>query len=66
MAPTESKPTPGTPTKPGVRSTEFWLAVVALVGVVVLAALGRLEGDVIAIATGLISAGYSTGRGLAK
>ena len=53
-------------TKPGIKSTELWLAVAAMVIVGGLAYAGKLDGDAVAAVMGLATAGYSTSRGLAK
>lgn len=52
--------------KPGYKSTELWLALGAMLVVVVLAITGRMDGDAVAAVMGLATAGYSTSRGLAK
>ena len=52
--------------KPGIKTTELWLALAAMTVVVVLAITGRMDGDAVAAVMGLATAGYSASRGMAK
>jgi len=52
--------------KPGTRTTEFWLALAALLCASVLLGLDKIDATVwVAVAAG-VSGFYSVGRGLAK
>lgn len=51
--------------KPGWRSSEFWLTVLVIVGTAALVALGK-DPSVFVAGAGLASGGYSMGRGKTK
>lgn len=50
--------------KPGWKSTEFWLAALAMTGGFVLMIKGQVEAGTTLVGVG--SAGYAASRGLAK
>ena len=52
--------------KPGIRTTEFALSVLVLVAATALLFAGKLDADAWKWAVGLVAAGYSVSRGLAK
>lgn len=54
------------PVKPGIRTTELWLAVLTDVGAVAAAAAGVLPARWAAVASAVSTAAYSLARGLAK
>ncbi len=49
----------------GMRTSEFWVSLVVIVGGTVLAAIGKLTPEWTALATGTTGA-YAVARGLAK
>jgi hypothetical protein len=68
-----SEPIPPTPTKPGYKTTEFWLSTAAIVigllyaaGVVAPEGTDALSKAIAFGATALAALGYSVSRGLAK
>jgi len=54
------------PVKPGVRTTEFWLAVVVIAGSALDALAGSLPDRYAGIAAAVASVLYALSRGLAK
>lgn len=52
--------------KPGWKTTEFWVTVLASVGAVAAAAQGVLPDKYAALAVAFSSAAYAISRGLAK
>lgn len=52
--------------KPGIKSTEFWLALVVIIGAIVLCAIGKVDLSGLTTVLGLATAGYSASRGIAK
>ena len=62
-----ANPDDGTTTiTPGVKTSEFWLALAVLVAATVLAVLDVIDGQAWLAAAGVTGAGYSLSRGLAK
>jgi hypothetical protein len=54
------------PVKPGVRTTEFWLSVVVILGSAVDALAGSLPDRYAGVAVAVASGLYAVSRGLAK
>jgi hypothetical protein len=51
---------------PGEKTTEFWMAILVKVAVLVGALLGQIPWDTAAGAIAVTAGGYAVGRGLAK
>lgn len=51
---------------PGWRTSEFWLAVLVLVGTTILMLAGKLDAEAWQWAVGLTAGGYAVSRGVAK
>jgi uncharacterized membrane protein HdeD (DUF308 family) len=52
--------------KPGIKTTEFWLSVIAIVGMFVPTLLGFLSPELAAVVSAIIVGAYSIARGIAK
>ncbi len=53
-------------TKPGWRTSEFWVTTSTILGAALTAAAGRLDGRVAAVVAGFGAAAYAYSRGQAK
>jgi hypothetical protein len=53
-------------TKPGYKTTEFWVALLTIVGATVAALAGNLSPKYAALAAAVSTAAYAVARGLAK
>jgi len=52
--------------KAGIRTSEFWLVVAAVVGSIIAAILRSIDPDTAAIIVAVLGGAYSASRGLAK
>jgi len=52
--------------KPGIRTTEFWASVLAIVGQILAALTGRLSGDAAVWGAALVAGIYAVSRALLK
>lgn len=55
-----------TPSKPGFKTTEFWVFVLTTVAMTVLAALGKVDPDIATGVIGVGGAGYTGSRTIVK
>ena len=66
---TQPSPIPAAPSaglKPGYRTTEFWVSVLTVIGLVVAAATTALPDRYAAIGSAISAGAYAIARGLAK
>ncbi len=54
------------PVKGGYKTSEFYVAILAVIGAMILCGLGKISSDVLMVVLGGASGAYSLSRGLAK